>query len=186
LERTSGSDNDAVDIPQAPPVFFATPDELKKRTRKISTPVIQSVARRFTRRCLNSAGYRPLLVVDSQPKLKKRTRAKLLIPEHDLEENASNGADHKRKPRSRSQSSYLPLQSRSCKMWVWLSESHHRNSQRKNLKLTRMLKKWELLSVPWGIKSSDPPGPSHWIKIIATVQSDQTCQIPNRPGQLLL
>jgi hypothetical protein len=61
-----------------------TPIPLKeKRVRKTKTPVVQPVNRRFTRSCLNQDGFRPQPLLSVQPKIKKKTRAKMLLVEKD-------------------------------------------------------------------------------------------------------
>jgi hypothetical protein len=63
----------------------------KKRQRKVSAPLVQSTSRRFTRSCLKLDGYRPKPILDSQPKTKKRCRAKQLVKE--LEKDHVQGTD---------------------------------------------------------------------------------------------
>jgi hypothetical protein len=79
-------------------VSFSTPK--KRRARKIATPVVHLSERRFTRSCLKMEGYRPQPMLTTQPKIKKKSRAKLLLvnsssekpEESDKEEDGS--ADH--------------------------------------------------------------------------------------------
>ncbi|KAK1663842.1 hypothetical protein QYE76_052001 [Lolium multiflorum] len=61
----------------------------KRRQRKKMVPLVENSERRFTRSCLNKEGYRPRPVLDIQPKVKKKSRAKLLLvraAENDEEE----------------------------------------------------------------------------------------------------
>ncbi|KAK1662872.1 hypothetical protein QYE76_051031 [Lolium multiflorum] len=61
----------------------------KRRQRKKMAPLVENSERRFTRSCLNKEGYRPRPVLDIQPKIKKKSRAKLLLvraAENDEEE----------------------------------------------------------------------------------------------------
>jgi hypothetical protein len=51
----------------------------KRRQRKKMAPLVENSERRFTRSCLNKEGYRPRPVLDIQPKIKKKSRAKLLL-----------------------------------------------------------------------------------------------------------
>jgi hypothetical protein len=57
----------------------------------VSAPLVQSTSRRFTRSCLKLDGYRPKPILDSQPKTKKRCRAKQLVKE--LEKDHVQGTD---------------------------------------------------------------------------------------------
>jgi hypothetical protein len=60
----------------------------KKQKRKV-VPLVENSERRFTRSCLNKEGYRPKPVLDIQPKIKKKSRPKLLLvttEENDEEE----------------------------------------------------------------------------------------------------
>jgi hypothetical protein len=50
----------------------------RKQNRKV-VPLVENSERRFTRSCLNKEGYRPKPVLDIQPKIKKKSRAKLLL-----------------------------------------------------------------------------------------------------------
>jgi hypothetical protein len=64
----------------------------KRRQRKKVVPLVENSERRFTRSCLNKEGYRPKPVLDMLPKIKKKSRAKLLLvrdAENDVEEQHS-------------------------------------------------------------------------------------------------
>jgi hypothetical protein len=76
-------------------IVFATESGVtkKKCQRKVSAPLVQSSSRRFTRSCLKLDGYRPKPILDSQPKTKKRCRAKLLVK--DLEKDHVQGTNDK-------------------------------------------------------------------------------------------
>jgi hypothetical protein len=58
-------------------VSFSTPK--KRKAGKVATPVVQLSERRFTRSCLKMEGYRPQPMLTIQPKIKKKSRAKLLL-----------------------------------------------------------------------------------------------------------
>jgi hypothetical protein len=51
----------------------------KRRNKRSATPVVQLSERRFTRSCLNKEGYRPQPMLTVEPKIKKKSRAKLLL-----------------------------------------------------------------------------------------------------------
>jgi hypothetical protein len=75
------------------PVFSATPSEPKKRrSRKVLAPLVQPSSCHFTRSCLKGDGFRPKPLVDSQPPLKKKVRAKLLIPVQSAVLESSGGS----------------------------------------------------------------------------------------------
>jgi hypothetical protein len=62
--------------------FTSTPDARKgRKPRGKALLVVKPVERRFTRNALKDKGFRPTPVLDTQPKPKKRPRAKLLLPE---------------------------------------------------------------------------------------------------------
>ncbi|KAM0875963.1 hypothetical protein ACQ4PT_036445 [Festuca glaucescens] len=56
---------------------FTTPKQ--RKSRKKFVPMVQLVERRFTRSCLKNEGYRPKPMLEVQPKIKKKTRAKMLL-----------------------------------------------------------------------------------------------------------
>ncbi|KAM0904181.1 hypothetical protein ACQ4PT_018191 [Festuca glaucescens] len=58
-------------------LLLSTPK--KKRTRKSAAPVVQLSERRFTRSCLSKEGYRPKHMLAVEPKIKKKSRAKMLL-----------------------------------------------------------------------------------------------------------
>jgi hypothetical protein len=69
----------------------ATPTVMSKRRGTRSKPqaqLVQSEERRFTRSCLKE-GYKPKPVLSVQPKIKKKSRAKLLIQNAEKEEEKS-------------------------------------------------------------------------------------------------
>ncbi|KAM0865930.1 hypothetical protein ACQ4PT_042941 [Festuca glaucescens] len=51
----------------------------RKRARKSETPMVQLSERRFTRSCLSKDGYRPKPLLEVEPKIKKKPRAKMLL-----------------------------------------------------------------------------------------------------------
>jgi hypothetical protein len=69
-----------------------TPLVLNKRApRRAKSQLVQPAERRFTRSCL-AEGYKPKPVLSVQPKIRKRSRAKLLIQKADEEEETKDNA----------------------------------------------------------------------------------------------
>jgi hypothetical protein len=65
----------------------------KKKGRSCKSQLVQPAERRFTRSCL-AEGYKPKPVLSVQPKIKKKSRAKLLIQkEEDEEEEISQATE---------------------------------------------------------------------------------------------
>jgi hypothetical protein len=73
--------DDQMSSEKGSPIVFAAESGAtkKKRQRKVSTPLVESSLRRFTCSYLKLDGYRPKLILDSQPKAKKRCRANCLF-----------------------------------------------------------------------------------------------------------
>jgi hypothetical protein len=80
---------------------MVTPVVFKKRvSRRAKSQLVQPAERRFTRSCL-AEGYKPKPVLSIQPKIKKKSRAKLLIQRaDDEEEKKGNDAGEEAKGRA--------------------------------------------------------------------------------------
>jgi hypothetical protein len=75
-------------------------------------PIVESSERRFTRSCLNKEGYRPKPVLDMQPKIKKKSRAKLLLvraEENDEEEQHNLQKENTREEDTEESSVDIPV-----------------------------------------------------------------------------
>jgi hypothetical protein len=72
----------------------------KRRTRRNVAPLVENSERRFTRSCLRKEGYRPKPVLDAQPKIKKKPRAKLLLVnvEEEVQQDARNEVPREEDP----------------------------------------------------------------------------------------
>jgi hypothetical protein len=80
---------------------MVTPLVLNKRaSRRAKSQLVQPAERRFTRSCL-AEGYKPKPVLSIQPKIKKKSRSKLLIQRaDDEEEKKGNDAEEGEKGRA--------------------------------------------------------------------------------------
>jgi hypothetical protein len=93
VSRALNFDQNSSSELEAQPVFSASPVQScrKKRAKKTQAPLVHQSSRRFTRSCLKLGGYRPTPLTDSQPKPKKRMRAKKIILDSASESDLSFG-----------------------------------------------------------------------------------------------
>jgi hypothetical protein len=83
---SSKKKGEGVEFVQTVDVAISLSTPKKRRARRGATPVVQLTERRFTRSCLNMEGYRPKPMLTAEPKIKKKSRAKLLLVNSSSEE----------------------------------------------------------------------------------------------------